>query len=124
MEFECSCGASFLLCGHLWVIISDPFSNPKQVIFVLLTSLKSGSDTTVVLSPGDHRFIRHDTVISYADSRIEEIDYIKESILQRNFEPKEKFEESVTKKIQQGLLNSPRTPKQIKETYKKYFGQI
>ena len=49
---------------HLHVVLTYP-NDEDQVLVVSLTSLKSKSDTTVVLQAGDHPFIRHDTVVEY-----------------------------------------------------------
>ena len=121
MAFDCSCGSSFVLGGHLWVVITEPSGSPKQVIIVNLTSRKRDSDTTVVLSPEDHSFVKHDTVISYADARISGSAEIVTRIEQRDFEPRKKFRDDVIRKIQNGLLASPRTPKYIKTFFTEYL---
>lgn len=87
------------------------------MIIVSLTSKKPHSDTTVVLSPNNHRFIKHDTVISYADARIVHSQYIKQRIQERDFEPRDGFSDDVIRVIQQGLLDSPRTPRDIKKMF-------
>lgn len=116
--FKCSAGSSFILCGHLWVIISDPFGTPEQVIIANLTSKKPTSDTTVVLSDGDHNFIKHDTVVNYADSRIEPSEYIETRIHDRDFELRDNFRSETLHIIQQGLIDSPRTPNNIKRIFR------
>ena len=117
VTFDCSCGSSFILSGHLWVIITEPFGSPEQVIIVNLTSKKSHSDTTVVLSPNDHTFIKHETVISYDYARIVFSDNIKQRVQERDVEPRDSFRGDVIQKIQQGLLDSPRTPRDIKKIF-------
>ena len=117
VTFDCSCDSSFILGGHLWVIITEPFGSPEQVVIVSLTSKKPHSDTTVVLSPKDHSFIKHETVISYADARIVRCEYIKRRVQERDIEPRDGFRDSVIQVIQQGLLDSPRTPRDIKKTF-------
>jgi len=54
MEFVCTSGSTFRLSGHLWGILTEPFGNPPSVIVTLLTSLKTHSDTAVILVSGDH----------------------------------------------------------------------
>ena len=117
MAFDCSCGSSFILSGHLWVIITEPFGSPEQVIIVNLTSKKPSSDTTVVLSPNDHTFIKHETVISYSDARIVFSDYIKLRVQERDVELRDSFHHDVIQVIQHGLLESPRTPRNIKKIF-------
>lgn len=117
VAFDCSCGSSFILNGHLWVIITEPFGSPEQVIIVNLTTKRSHSDTTVILSPGDHSFIKHETVINYNDARIKNSDDIKLRVHERFFEPRESFRDGVILVIQQGLIDSPRTPRDIKKIF-------
>ena len=117
VAFDCSCGSSFILGGHLWVIITEPFGSPEKVIIVNLTSKKPHSDTTVVLLSNDHRFIKHETVINYADARIVCSDSIKLRVRERDIEPRDSFRDEVIQKIQEGLIDSPRTPRDMKKTF-------
>ena len=55
---------------HLWVVISDPQQNPDQIVVVNLTSQRRWQDQACVLFPADHSFIRHETVVYYAEARI------------------------------------------------------
>ena len=117
MTFACTCGSAFLLSGHLYVIIDVLSESPEKVIIVYLTSQKAYSDNTVVLSPNDHDFIKHPTVISYADARIVHSDSIIKRIAERDFEPRESFSDETVKIIQQGLIDSPFTPRDIKGAF-------
>ena len=117
MVFNCSCGSSFRLSGHLWVIVSDPFDSPEQVIITFLTTQKANSDTTVILSPGDHDFITHPTVVSYADAKIQRTEHILKRIEERDYEPRNSFSSEVTKEIQKGLIDSQFTPRYIKKAF-------
>jgi hypothetical protein len=54
---------------HLWVTLTEPEGNPPQVVLVNLTSFRLDADATVILTPGDHPFIRHKTVINYSDAK-------------------------------------------------------
>jgi len=117
VAFDCSCGSSFVLGGHLWVIVAELFGSPKQVMIVNLTSKKPHSDCTVILSSENHRFIKHDTVISYADAGIVQSEYLIKRIQQGDFKQHDNFNHDVIRIIQQGLIDSPRTPKYIKEIF-------
>jgi hypothetical protein len=105
------------------VTVSEPFGSPEGVIIVNLTSMRPTSDTTVILSVGDHTFIKHETVVNYADARIFEVDNLRMRIQQRDFEPRSAFEPGLVKKLQQGLLNSSRTPRDIKKAFVESCGE-
>lgn len=123
MSVDCSPGFSFLLRGHLWVIIVELPGSPNQVVAVSLTSKKHGTDETVVLRAGDHRFIRHDTVVSFADARAFVTDDLINRIELRFFQVEEAFHEDLVKRMRQGLLSSPFTPQDIKRLCATTIGQ-
>ena len=102
------------------MIITEPFGSTQQVIAVFLTSKKPNSDLTVVLSSGDHRFIKHDTVISYADARIFNKENIIIRIRERDFQPHDSLSNDMISAIQEGLIVSPRTPRNIKKIFRDY----
>ncbi|MDP2328905.1 MAG: hypothetical protein Q8M79_12580, partial [Dehalococcoidia bacterium] len=54
---------------HLHVVISSPTAG-GLVAVVNLTSARWDSDTCCVLQPGDHPWVRHDTVALYSHSTL------------------------------------------------------
>ena len=67
-------GNTFLLGArsadiHLWVVISDPLAEPENVVLVSLTSWDRTKEQTCLIEVGDHPFVRHRTVVSYAAAR-------------------------------------------------------
>ena len=91
------------------------------MIAVFLTSKKPNSDLTVVLSCGDHRFINHDTVISYADAKLFHKENIIKRIQERDFQQHDNFSSVIIAAIQKGLIHSPRTPRDIKKVFIDYL---
>jgi mRNA-degrading endonuclease toxin of MazEF toxin-antitoxin module len=56
---------------HLWVVISDPAANPNDpVVIVSLVSYRPGIESTCLLHPDDHEFIKHKTAVSYRAVRM------------------------------------------------------
>jgi hypothetical protein len=90
---------------HLHIVIS-PIIDGK-VLLVNVTSKKFDSDDTCVLCVGDHEFIKHDSVINYADAHDPEIDKMQEAILQKIFKPQPPVSEALLRRIQAGALISP-----------------
>ena len=54
---------------HLWILLTEPDGN-GDVVIVNVTSLKNHPDQTTILKIGDHSYIKHDSVVLYADARI------------------------------------------------------
>lgn len=118
VPFDCRCGSAFFKSNHLWVVITEPFDSPPKVIIVNLTTKRLGSDETVILDIGEHNFIKHLTVISYSDAVMYPIDHIVNCVNGGSFKQSDSFSLEVLTKIQQGLLDSPHTPKKLKTIYK------
>lgn len=116
-NFDCSCGSTFILNGHLWVVITPPTKISKQVIIVFLTTCKSYSDTTVILNQEDHKFIKHTTAVSFAEARILTQEDIMQRLKMRAIEPRENFDADKVEELQKGLLESDRTPQDIKDFF-------
>ncbi len=55
---------------HLWILVTDPKSDTGEVVIVNVTSLKPESDRTVIVSPREHPYIRHESVVFFQDARI------------------------------------------------------
>ena len=51
---------------HLYFIISYP-THDNNILLVNVTKYKVGKDTSCVLYPGDHPFIKQKSIINYAD---------------------------------------------------------
>lgn len=54
---------------HMWIVLTAPDAN-NDVVIVNVTSLKNHADQTTILKVGDHPYIKHDSVVLYADARI------------------------------------------------------
>src|ERR1700676_42671 len=60
---------------HLWIVVTPPTDG--EVVTVSVTTRRRKSETLVVLKPGDHPFIEHESVIAYTYSRIRPVDDIE-----------------------------------------------
>ena len=104
--------------SHLWLIITKPFGTPPKVIIVSLTTQRDGSDTTVVLGPGDHSFISHPTVVFYADARDVEASLLERLVaLDDNRLHRDPCSEELLTRIRDGLIASSFTPRRIKKLF-------
>ncbi len=116
-------GHTYINCGHLWVVIAILPGTNEMALVANLTSKQDGSDTTLILKNGDHPFLKHDTVMNYIDTRDYGKDDLASRIEKRYFEKREPFSSNILRKIQQGLLDSPNTPKLYKKSCTQIFGK-
>jgi len=100
--------------GHLWVVLTGLDEATGKVIVVNLTTLRAGSDTTVILKRGDHDFIEHETVVFYLDAQWVPAVALEAAVNQRAGRRLAPFRADVLERICAGLLVSKFTPKQIK----------
>lgn len=99
---------------HLYVVLTPPEGSPPMAAVVNLTSQKSYSDTTVVLQQGDHPFIDRATVVNYGGAHIVNVERLKQEI-DKEGTAGYPFEPEILKTIQDGIQQSPFTPRGIKK---------
>ena len=128
MVKDCCCGTTLLIKAnpaippHLWVIITDPDGDPLLVVMVNMTSVRRGVDKTVLLKKGDHPFIKHNTAISYADAKITNADNLQYRINKGHFKKMAPLDKTILSRVQEGLLKSLRTPNNVLNYCKDYWG--
>jgi hypothetical protein len=65
-------GDTFVLSAqgaHLCIVAAGPCQH-GNILFVRVTSDHPSKDRTCILQPGDHPFIRHTSLIHYADAKV------------------------------------------------------
>lgn len=128
MVFSCKSGNTILLrkidqsIPHLWIVLTEPEGDPLQVVIVNLTTKRSGSDETVVLKVGAHPFIKHETCVNYSDAQIVKVEALMRAATSGFFDIPDAMDSAVLSAIQQGLLESPLTPRKIKSFCREKFG--
>lgn len=103
---------------HLWVILTEPEPGTGRAVIVNLTTKRPHSDVTVVLQPGDHPFVQHETVVNYSDARMVETRRLEAAILSGLCRRHQSLDARILKRIQDGLLKSPFTPNKIKTYFR------
>lgn len=90
---------------HPWVVISNPTPD-GDVILVNLTTKREDSDTTCILTVGDHPRVRHDTVVSYIDSKLVSISGLRGLKAGGRLSLQDPLRPEVLLRIQTGALQS------------------
>jgi hypothetical protein len=102
---------------HLWIIITGTDAKGEAVC-VNVTS--NDVDHTTELHVGDHRFIKHPSVIRYRTAKSINLQIV-EDIIQKKISPTamictshQPCSAALIKRVQEGLLKSPHTEKKFK----------
>ncbi|GFE72320.1 hypothetical protein [Chroococcus sp. FPU101] len=106
--------------SHLYIILTDceDVNGVLCVVSVNITTqtrIGRGSDTTVILNVGDHPFIKKPSVVNYNDAEFSSVEKLIRYINEEQSLNDDDLEKEVLRKIQQGLLDSDRTPIEILE---------
>ena len=112
MELSLSAGDTFMTVSkdirdHLWFIVSDPTLDERNVLIVNLTSWKPEKDESCILERGEHPFITHKSIISYADARVASIANLSALYEVNQIYLKEPVSATILARIRQGLRISP-----------------
>jgi len=98
---------------HLWIVLTEPQPPDHQVVIVNITENKQRSDTTVVLHPGDHPFIRKESVVRYGDALIVDARLLDECVKGRKARLGGPCSADLLNRIQVGVSASIFTHKKI-----------
>lgn len=113
---------------HLFILLTDPIddgSGVKKVLMVSISSLRSGvpHDPTCVLYPGDHPFIKRESFVFYARTRIEETDPLLRGVKDGKLVAQDPMESGIFARICKGLEESRFTPSKILKFYQKALSE-
>lgn len=109
--------------GHLWVVISQP-TGDGSIVMVNLTTMRTGSDLSCVLAPGDHPFVQHATVIAYQFAKLvpPEAQRMMEQQKQLCI-PREPMPPAVLQRIREGSLKSDLMPQKLQAIVRLQLGK-
>lgn len=105
---------------HLWIVVTDPDPTTFEAVCVNVTTLKLICDKTVILQPGEHPFIKHPSLILYSDAQKLDVRHIEAALNAAASEiivckSQAQCGPELLKRIQDGVLTSKATPKDVKE---------
>ena len=110
------CGDTFLMPApggpvtpHLWIVVTQPDPQTHLCAVVSVTTLRNSKDQTIILRPGDHPFIRHDSTVFYGDAMIVDARRLEAKIAAGLALSRQKCSQPTLKLVQDGVLASPFT---------------
>jgi hypothetical protein len=105
---------------HLWIVVTQPDPQTHLCAIVSVTTLRNSKDQTVLLHPGDHPFIRHDSTIFYGDAMIVDARRLATEIQAGLALVKEKCPAATLKLVQDGVGASPFTKPKVLRFYREH----
>ena len=75
------------------------------------------SDKTLVIQPGEHRFVGRPTVVFYSDARFVKLAFLQAAVNQGIANQHDPLDPALLRRVQAGLLASPLTPAKIKTAF-------
>lgn len=106
---------------HLWLVLTDPAGTPPEVVAVMVRTATAFTDRTVVLSVGDHPFIRRPSSVHYSTATFFRVDAIQRAILRRQCHLREDMSPELLQRVRQGLLDSPFTVHAVRDYCRERF---
>jgi len=100
---------------HLWFVLTDPQGTPGRIVAVMVQSAKVHTDRTVMLMPGEHPFIRHETAVSFGTATFFTVEKLTSSFKKGTCHLRADMTDRLLQKVRAGLLASARTPNAIRE---------
>jgi hypothetical protein len=102
--------------GHLHVIITNP-DKYGRVVTVSVTSRHKKSDAMVPLEIGDHPYITHSSVVTFAYAKVRTLSEIDAVIANGDADAKEPMDEKFLRRCRSGISESEFTPYEVVEFY-------
>ena len=106
---------------HLWFVLTDPTEKLPEVVAVMVRTLRSFTDKTVILDVCDHPFIKHPSSVHYSTATFFRVDAIQRAIQCRQCHLKEDMSEGLLQRVRQGLFDSHFTVNAIRDYCREFF---
>ncbi len=103
---------------HLWILVTKPDPRNGEVLLVSVTTQRLDSDKTI-LNVNDHPFVKHPSIVYYADAQITKISAIEAALNNGAIRPRDSVSTQFLARIQDGIGRSAMTPKKIKDAFLK-----
>jgi hypothetical protein len=106
---------------HLWFVLTDADPVTGKLVVVMLVTSRPHTDKTVVLRPGDHPFIRHESNVAYGSADFIPLSRLQSRLRSGSAKMRSDMSTELLKAVRDGLIASSRTPRYIKDYCKEKF---
>lgn len=109
---------SFVQTAHLTFILTDPDPETRKLVIVSVMTRRHFSDPTVIINPGDHEFIRHESAVHYDTARFCPIRKLEQAIKNNAGHWQPDMSRALHERVCAGLLTSSRTIHEVKDYFR------
>ena len=92
---------------HLWLIINDPPAHAGAAVIVNVSTLRPNAETTCIVQPGEHPFIKHDSYVRYGSARGVNVADLAEAVKKGLLRPHQAAGKALLEKARAGAKASP-----------------
>jgi hypothetical protein len=110
---------------HLFIVLSDPDAQSKALC-VNITTLQSHHEKTVLLSVGDHPFVKHDSIALYIDMEERDMAALAKLLAMKTSQfvcaQHASCTQQLLQRLRRGVIESPNVAKKVKLKYSAIWG--
>lgn len=100
---------------HLWLVVTDPYGNPPEVVAVMVRTPKTFTDETVLLEVGDHPFIERRSCVHFSSAQRFRVSAILKRASDGHCELRSDMTKRMLARVRAGLRSSPFTVNAIRD---------
>ena len=128
MEPALSAGSGYFVPSgpqgdHLFFCVLGPvvINGVESLLSVPVCSVRGNrfDDHTCLIEQGEHSFLKHQSFVSYAQARVDEVAVVERHLASKYFRSAESASSDLQQKILEGLKVSTRVPRYIKDAWLK-----
>lgn len=99
---------------HLWLIINDPAAHHNLALIVNVTTLRLDAESTCLVAPGEHPFVKHDSYVRFAGARQARVADLAAAVKKGLLKPQQAASKTLLEKIRTGAQASPQLPCELR----------
>ena len=108
--------------AHLWFMLTDEYSEPPRVLAVMLRTRTRFTDDTVLLAPGDHPFIRHESAVHYSTSCEFLVSALSDWMASGTCHRRQRMSGALLARVRKGLVDSVFSKNAYRDRWREEWG--
>lgn len=98
---------------HLWLVINNPAAHGDVALIVNVTTLRLEADSTCIVAPGEHPFIKQDSYVRYSGARRVRVADLTDAVRRGLLKTHQAAGQALLEKVHAGAQASPHLPREL-----------